>query len=218
MRSRGLGVRGGGHDTLIGAYLTLWGKTASWTPLTALRWAPCAPFRLHTATGSRRSVDVVTCTWPQPAAPPPPCDIPSGCCSFTGPWTVTRSSLRMSTFCLGIVALRLCAGPGVRLKEWSGGRLEGAGGTVGSGYCRFKMPLGCAGEKRRGWLCRRLGPWGHPPSPPPQGCIRGEGATEAAPEAVRQAVGGGCRIGWWRLLSVNNAMAGTRRQRDSGWV
>ena len=31
------------------------------------------------------------------------CDIPSGCCSFTGPWTVTRSSLRMlrrvATFC-----------------------------------------------------------------------------------------------------------------------
>ena len=27
--------------------------------------------------------------------PRPPCDIPSGCCSFTGPWTVTRSSLRM---------------------------------------------------------------------------------------------------------------------------
>ena len=26
---------------------------------------------------------------------PPLCDIPSGCCSFTGPWTVTRSSLRM---------------------------------------------------------------------------------------------------------------------------
>ena len=26
---------------------------------------------------------------------PPPCDIPSGCCSFTGPWTVTRSSLRI---------------------------------------------------------------------------------------------------------------------------
>ena len=30
------------------------------------------------------------------AIPPPPlCAIPSGCCSFTGPWTVTRSSLRM---------------------------------------------------------------------------------------------------------------------------
>ena len=27
--------------------------------------------------------------------PPPPCDIPSGRCFFTGPWTVTRSSLRM---------------------------------------------------------------------------------------------------------------------------
>ena len=25
----------------------------------------------------------------------PPCDFPSGCCFFTGPWTVTRSSLRM---------------------------------------------------------------------------------------------------------------------------
>ena len=29
------------------------------------------------------------------APPPPLCDIPSGCCSFMGPWTVTRSSLRM---------------------------------------------------------------------------------------------------------------------------
>ena len=29
------------------------------------------------------------------APPPPPCDIPSGCCFFTGPWTATRSSLRM---------------------------------------------------------------------------------------------------------------------------
>ena len=27
--------------------------------------------------------------------PPPPCDIPSGCSFFTGPWTVTRSSLRI---------------------------------------------------------------------------------------------------------------------------
>ena len=27
--------------------------------------------------------------------PPPLCDIPFGCCIFTGPWTVTRSSLRM---------------------------------------------------------------------------------------------------------------------------
>ena len=31
----------------------------------------------------------------QHTCPSPLCDIPSGCCSFTGPWTVTRSSLRM---------------------------------------------------------------------------------------------------------------------------
>ena len=35
--------------------------------------------------------------------PPPPCDVPSGCCFFTGPWTVTRSSLcmlrRVAAFC-----------------------------------------------------------------------------------------------------------------------
>ena len=30
-----------------------------------------------------------------PPPPPPPCDMPSSCCFFTGPWTVTRSSLRM---------------------------------------------------------------------------------------------------------------------------
>ena len=30
-----------------------------------------------------------------PPTQPPPCDIPSGCCFFTGPWIVTRSSLRM---------------------------------------------------------------------------------------------------------------------------
>ena len=29
------------------------------------------------------------------ASDPPLCDIPSGCCSFTGPWTLIRSSLRM---------------------------------------------------------------------------------------------------------------------------
>ena len=33
--------------------------------------------------------------WEQMLIVRPPCDIPSGCCSFTGPLTVTRSSLRM---------------------------------------------------------------------------------------------------------------------------
>ena len=45
------------------------------------------------------------------------------------------------------------------------------------------------------------------------GCIRRKGASEAAPEAVRQAVGGGYQSGWGRLLSVTNAIeAGAWRQ------
>ena len=54
--------------------------------------------------------------------------------------------------------------------------------------------------------------------PLPQGCIRREGTSKAAPAAVRQAVGGGCQSGWGRLLSVTNAMSGTCRQGDSNWA
>ena len=36
--------------------------------------------------------------------------------------------------------------------------------------------------------------------PPPQGCIRREGTSEAAQEAARQAVERGCQSGWGRLL------------------
>ena len=51
------------------------------------------------------------------------------------------------------------------------------------------------------------------------GCTGREGASEAAPEAVRQAAGGGCQSGWGRLLSVTNAVeAGTCRQGDSDWA
>ena len=50
--------------------------------------------------------------------------------------------------------------------------------------------------------------------PPPR-----EGTSEVAPEAARQAVGGGCQSGWGRLLSVANAVdAGTCCQADSGWA
>ena len=49
--------------------------------------------------------------------------------------------------------------------------------------------------------------------------FRREGTAEAAPEAVRQAVGGGCQSGWGRLVSVTNAIeAGTCRLGDSGWT
>ena len=48
-----------------------------------------------------------------------------------------------------------------------------------------------------------------------QVCV-GRGGTS---EAVRQAVGGGCRSGWGRLLSVTNGIeAGLCRQGDRGWV
>ena len=39
-----------------------------------------------------------------------------------------------------------------------------------------------------------------------QGCIGRGGASAAVPEAVGQAVGGGCQSGWGRLLSVTNAV------------
>ena len=52
-----------------------------------------------------------------------------------------------------------------------------------------------------------------------QGCMGRERASEVVPEAVRQAVGGGCQSGWGRLLSVTNAIeAGTWRRGDSGWA
>ena len=55
-----------------------------------------------------------------------------------------------------------------------------------------------------------------------QGCIRREGTLEAAPEAVGQAVGGGCQSGWGRLLSVTNATtAGACHHGESlgiGWA
>ena len=58
---------------------------------------------------------------PLPLSPPAPlCDIPSGCCFFTGPWTITCSSLRMlrrvAAFCrplrlvLLLVSFPQCAG------------------------------------------------------------------------------------------------------------
>ena len=53
-------------------------------------WAPTA---IEGIGAMRRAAHLVnSCAEPPPY---PLCDIPSGCCSFTGPWTVTRSSLRM---------------------------------------------------------------------------------------------------------------------------
>ena len=52
-----------------------------------------------------------------------------------------------------------------------------------------------------------------------QGCIGRQGTSAVASEAVRQAVGGGCKSGCRRSLSVTNAIeAGTCRQAHSGWA
>ena len=69
-----------------------------------------------------------------------------------------------------------------------------------------------------GWRAKPIR-WPSPDGNHRQGCMRREGASEAAPGAVRQAVGGGCSSGWGRLLSVTNAVeAGSCRHEDSGWA
>ena len=80
-----------------------------------------------------------------------------------------------------------------------------AGGSVISGPVQPSKPWPDVGEGKGKVPGRR--------------CVRREGTSEAAPAAVRQAVGGGCRSGWGRLLSVTNAIeAGISRQGDSGWA
>ena len=73
------------------------------------------------------------------------------------------------------------------------------------------------GQRPRGRGGGAGGPAG--PTGVHQGCISREGTSEVAPEAVRQAAGGGCQSGWGRLLSVTKAIeAGTCRQGNSGWA
>ena len=52
----------------------------------------CFPRTSAALQSSTTCLNVFLCACPPL---PPLCDIPSGCCFFTGPWTVTRSSLRM---------------------------------------------------------------------------------------------------------------------------
>ena len=80
-----------------------WGIAGAGTPRIQTAVTPTA---LDSPPGTRDAPHRPRADWaPKPRSPPPPplCDIPSGCCSFTGPWTVTRSSLRMlrrvATFC-----------------------------------------------------------------------------------------------------------------------
>ena len=67
-------------------------EPSGWCVGAVLNVAGCAVC-VSAAPNNWRSEDAPPLTRAQEA--PPPSDIPSGCCSFTGPWTVTRSSLRM---------------------------------------------------------------------------------------------------------------------------
>ena len=107
--------------------------------------------------------------------------------------------------------------------------VEGGGGASGiQGFVQQKWPniifplqnLICplrtfltdpgVGDLRRGVGCGGGGG---------EGCIGRQGTSEAAPEALRQAVGGGCRGGWGQLLSVTNAIEpGVCRQGDGSWA
>ena len=87
--------------------------------------------------------------------PSPPCDIPLRCCFFTGPWTVTRSSLRMlrrvAAFCRPLRPVLLL----VSLSQLSSGltpgsavqhhRVHGRGDTKGNAELAQASSGGLAG-------------------------------------------------------------------------
>ena len=102
---------------------------------------------------------------------------------------------------------------------WVRSQVGGSGPGSGSGPSAGPDRTGAGA--RAVWIVSVCCPGGSPGLcvyHTPQGCIRREGTSEVAPEAVRQAVGGGCQSGWGRLLSVTNAIeGGTCRQGDSGW-
>ena len=87
---------------------------------------------------------------------------------------------------------------------------------------RHKDSPAACGQRRVESSMNSMGLWGMRGSlggGVDQGCIRRGRTSEATPEAIRQAIGGGCQSGWGRLLSVTNAIeAGTWRSGDSGWA
>ena len=103
-------------------------------------------------------------THPQATDPPPPlCDIPSGRCFFTGPWTVTRSSLRVlhrvAAFCRPlrpVVLLVSFAEP----SRWC------AGAVLDVAQATDPPPRVLL---RRGGSKGRVGGWGCGGTPPPAG-------------------------------------------------
>ena len=96
-----------GHSSDGGTKKVLQGaEQRDWQADNGSGHAPCYPTSCKHASCCPSSRCHILCTSPMPPqwtqfmflellVSAPACDIPSGCCSFTGPWAVTRSSLRM---------------------------------------------------------------------------------------------------------------------------
>ena len=125
-----------------------------------------------------------------PSTPPPPCDIPSGCCFFTGPWTVTRSSLRMLR--LGRCGRCSFCGAVAAPSTWrTGGCAGGYGGRVSA----FAPPPPSSRRPPAEMYWKRGGGRGEglagPPPPPSSYGPLYPGAKGAGKCCLKQWKGGG---------------------------
>ena len=121
----------------------------------------------------------------------PPCDIPSGCCFFTGPWTVTRSSLRMlrrvAAFCRPLRPVLLLVS-----------------------FPRSRSPV--VGVPGLCWMWRDV-----PFAPPPPGIRRATvreapaGASTGVVAYAQRGGGGGNRLHWSTGLSLMAPHLETRK-------
>ena len=146
------------------------------------------------------------------------------------PAAAGRPGARARDCSLGAAGRRGAVAAGARRREGrAGGRGRGAGGQVDGGVHGWRDlsadQLGLLARQKGGkprpgaWTgggrcgvclegpnspCITTEPAGPKREGGGQGCITRERASEEAPEAVGQAVGGGCQSGWGRLLSVTN--------------
>ena len=86
----------------------------------------------------------------------PLCAIPSGCCSFTGPWTVTRSSLRMLRWVAAFLSAAAAGAPAGVVSAFAEPRRWCVGGCAECGgmcpFARQRRPI--VGVLRMCWLLR----------------------------------------------------------------